>query len=123
MASTAPASGREDLDLAALCAQLGAVRRAVRGTPSADELADGLAAVRDGASAGALLARLGIAPAGQDRDPWDGAAPVAAPGAGDGRGERYGCPAGRCGRAVAREPGGEPPWCAVLGAAMRPLVG
>ncbi|KUL55469.1 hypothetical protein ADL22_00825 [Streptomyces sp. NRRL F-4489] len=122
MASTAPASGREDPDLAALCAQFGAVRRAVRGTPLADELADGLAAVRDGAPAGDLLARLGIAPAGQDRDAWGGAATVAGLDAGHSHGERYGCPAGRCGRAVVREPGGELPRCAVLGSVMRLLA-
>lgn len=122
MASTSLADGRDDPDMSALCSQLGALRRAVHGTPLAEALADGLTAVRDGAPAAPLLARLGIAPAGQDRDAWCGAATVAGLGSGHSHDERYGCPAGRCGRAVVREPGGERPHCLVLGAAMRLLA-
>ncbi|MEU7636286.1 hypothetical protein AB0C11_09330 [Streptomyces sp. NPDC039016] len=122
MASTSLADGRDDPDMAALCSQLAALSRAVHGTPLAAELADGLLAVRDGAPAAALLARLGIAPAGQDRDAWGGAATVAGLGSGHSHGEQYACPAGRCGRTVIREPGGERPRCLVLGSDMRLLV-
>ncbi|WP_438484421.1 hypothetical protein [Streptomyces sp. S186] len=122
MASTAPVHGSDDPDLAALCSQLAALSRAVHGTPLAAELADGLAAVRNGDPAAPLLARLGIAPSGQGRDAWGGAATVAGLGSGHSHGERYGCPAGRCGRAVTREPGGQRPRCAVLGTAMQLLA-
>ncbi|MFF2999505.1 hypothetical protein ACFVTC_33905 [Streptomyces sp. NPDC057950] len=121
MPKTTLPPGSPDPDLAALCGELPALRRHLQGTELGSVLEEGLAVVCAGGSAADVLVRLGIAPTGRDRHAWGGPVTVAGLGSGHSHGERYGCPADRCGRQETREPGGPRPGCALLGSTMRLL--